>query len=100
MPSLPQYRQSKSHLSLQKKRDLTALTSNFNEQNFHKAAENLLKDTQTKGIWDSTLMKKCENIDIKATQIMLVVKDIYLPNFPTIRSWITDLRNIDLALGY
>lgn len=60
---------------------------------------NSSKRKQKKGIWDSHLQQKYDNIDSKATQIMLAAENA-TPKFKTLRTWSLELGDHSLSLQY
>lgn len=72
-------------MPLHQKRYLTNFTANFESQKLLQAALKLYHQAHLEGNQNDDLQVKCENIDMKATKIMLTAERTCLPKFPSER---------------
>ena len=90
----------RTHLPKRKSRYLETVKENFSLQHLLQAARQLQTKAQEKGEWNQMLHHIYENIDAKATEIMLSAEKKCAPNFQSLYSWSTELRTVGLKLRY
>ena len=76
------------------------MKENFCLQHLLHAARQLQAKAYEKGKWNPTLHQTYENIDAKATEIMLSAEKNCALNFKSLYSWSTELRTVGLKLRY
>ena len=64
------------------------------------AAQHHQQEAMCKKKWDTNLHRKYEEIDTKATQMMLVAEEKCMPKFQTMRNWSTEMREAGLKIRY
>ena len=97
---IPTSRILKSFLPGRKNRYIEEVSKNFQKQYLLLTAQQLQQEAQKKKQWNACLHQKYEEIDTKATQIMLATEDKFMPNFTTLRNWSTDMREAGLKIRY
>ena len=76
------------------------VTQNFHKQRLLQAVQTLQKEAHDTNSWTPAMQNKYENIDQKATQIMLAAEENCLPKFKTLRTWSVEMKMLGLQLRY
>lgn len=99
-PLLPTARLLKFTMPKRRNRYIKKVREKFKSQKVLKAAQELQKEAQAQGAWNTKLQTKYENIDRKATEILFSSEKQCLPKFTTLRTWSATLRDTGLTLRY
>lgn len=93
-------RKLKTHIPKRKDKYITNIRKQFQNLELTKDATKLLKEAKFKGKWTSELQHKYEEIDIQATNIILMSENKCSPNYQTVRAWSGETRDKGLKFRY